>query len=1586
MTQEMVTVTKKNSKDIKNMLPPHLRNKGSKNKKFSSPLKNHVEIKDDKSSISSNNGDDNVIINNDIDNNMIGRSKSTNEVIDQQRRNRFYNEPLNESNLNKLNSLNNSSKFKFQQMKLNYLNTPSTNNNINPMMNGGSKRNSEQYIFNEDLINENVHPKNLPLNVNQFRSSFIEQNRNTSVNNNNLSNFNINNSIISTSPTKSFYSSSFPTQLTINTTPVANKRRSLSLPTSPMDMMTNNSNNRMVRMNTFGVLENFEVKPKDTMNHMMNHSVQLSRSTSRGGSDDKIQQILGDGAVNSFERSNVQLLNESIEKSGNKHGNREKIQQILIDGGNKNKNANNNNNNNGNKRDNKDSYSILPTSPLSTSNIEKLETKSGLNPSLHTNINKLATNNGYREPISPSSGISSSNGNLSFTGLNHHDLPQSILLNGNHNYGVIDRSNSNGSSILGKSNGRQGSIRERKSNDIMNINSVSQISSGSEKSIQELNGEGHSEPQLTFALPSNSTPATVHFQGNLSTKRPSSNSSSTVSEESRSQAISKNGFHVSSGIQVNTERPANIASSIVSPLQNAGPHKLNNDAAMTAADKNRNGLLSYDHNSENDIFAVVARKQQEERRKNEKNKLKISKETQVFSCYIEKLSSRKKFQKRILRFDGVYLICLSQKKKQKLPSNTTFTMVNPPCFSDNTEEGKNYLEIIKKLYTDVSPGPEFSSPLIAVEDSKSKTGNPNLKAKHYYQPKWIINIKNIISVRPLIHPDLLSLSNPQLIYKKIEQELQHYITGDLEKDTKTFIIITNDGTFYVIRAYSEREFNRWLYILTRSKEILEELVDPRLMVPDALPPPPSASPDPNQKNNTKTNNDHDHDHGSGNGNDNINDGSSISSSNVNPEINSIRRFMSREEDIPRSGSANSRTYRSNSRNSNYGRTQALSRSRSHGHTRNDSVRRSGSRSSGYLANANSELRALYTNSSASGLVLKTEYTDLIERKLPKNPLHFHCTVYDYWKGILKQLYAVDKEIFSSVVKAENSELMSILRDSGGDMEQDEMESESNSMPLPVAKPTINTVTLNSQTTTLSSSTSQKNSKLSPTKSNSSDTRSSIGSIPTNLKDKPLINAIPTEEHYAQFNSLRPRPRSGSAPPLSTIMNKYGNRELDSSLESPIPTTPTATAISTTTTPSNPNNKINTNKLSIINNVNSDGTTTIPYKHDKIETASKELKSFSTSTLLPETLDTRASIGGMVGISTNQTQTSILEDNGDINNSDNNNENTNSNNNNGNNNNNDNTNSNGHSNNNNNNNNGHNNNNNNINGNGNGNENDNEIVQRRNTITMEEKKKTYGTQGFLGHDDNLIHDEIYTIGTIEQPELKTIKLTKDNQPMKQHRNSIYSPNATESLRIPSSDPTLKEPLIKSISWDRDLIFTIHGLLRIFHRLSGIPFKEDGESEVNTPPPPIPRWYYQFCVKSIPVYVIQIQNMLIDYLQELEYHQGKFDEIEMIKDDICLHNKTVLSERYRTIQAALDTFIKLSNLWDEIINQWKLEMIQEKFDAETLLISESEVDSYLLQNVQVSDVLAIHEKIKDYVGKEMLKGCRNLLKLFGEELKN
>jgi hypothetical protein len=262
-----------------------------------------------------------------------------------------------------------------------------------------------------------------------------------------------------------------------------------------------------------------------------------------------------------------------------------------------------------------------------------------------------------------------------------------------------------------------------------------------------------------------------------------------------------------------------------------------------------------------------------------------------------------------------------------------------------------------------------------------------------------------------------------------------------------------------------------------------------------------------------------------------------------------------------------------------------------------------------------------------------------------------------------------------------------------------------------------------------------------------------------------------------------------------------------------------------------------------------------------------------------------------------------------------------------------------------------------------------------------KKKSIDS--FYEVEDNLIHNQVYTVDTIEKPELKRMTKTSDNHPMKQQRSSIYRPNTTESIRIPSYDPTLKQPLIQSIPWDIDLTFSITGLLRIFHRLSGIPFIEDGETEKNTPPTPIPRWYYQFCVKSIPIYIIQIQNMLIDYLQELEYHSCKQDEIEVIEDNIRANNKKILSERYRIIQNALDSFIKLSSLWEDIISQWKSEMIHEMFNEETLPINEKEIDSYLLQNIKVSDVLNIHSKIKDYIGKEMLLASRNLLKLFEKE---
>jgi len=50
MMAESIPLNKKNSKDLYKKLPPHLRYK-YKNDKTTSPLKNQIDVKDDKSSI-----------------------------------------------------------------------------------------------------------------------------------------------------------------------------------------------------------------------------------------------------------------------------------------------------------------------------------------------------------------------------------------------------------------------------------------------------------------------------------------------------------------------------------------------------------------------------------------------------------------------------------------------------------------------------------------------------------------------------------------------------------------------------------------------------------------------------------------------------------------------------------------------------------------------------------------------------------------------------------------------------------------------------------------------------------------------------------------------------------------------------------------------------------------------------------------------------------------------------------------------------------------------------------------------------------------------------------------------------------------------------------------------------------------------------------------------------------------------------------------------------------------------------------------------------------------------------------------------
>lgn len=319
-----------------------------------------------------------------------------------------------------------------------------------------------------------------------------------------------------------------------------------------------------------------------------------------------------------------------------------------------------------------------------------------------------------------------------------------------------------------------------------------------------------------------------------------------------------------------------------------------------------------------------------------------------------------------------------------------------------------------------------------------------------------------------------------------------------------------------------------------------------------------------------------------------------------------------------------------------------------------------------------------------------------------------------------------------------------------------------------------------------------------------------------------------------------------------------------------------------------------------------------------------------------------------------------------------------------------------------------------------------------TLMINEETKEEEEQ----ENKNIIKNQGYKIDTIEKVKPCMVNLSnKESNGNK--RASLYLTHQieSESENEVENNNLLEEPVIQSIPWDSDLVFSITGLLRIFHRLSGTPFVIDGEIPETTPPPPIPSWYYQFCVKSIPIYTIQIQNMIIDYLQELDYQQekqGEFIEKQQkqmsqkkenketshenndhdslntldsnnnsipttttttppttpkIDTDATISiieksqkNKSIIINRFNVVQYALDTFIKLSSLWEKTMNQWKSEMLSHKFSKDQVPINENEVDSFLMKNIQVNDVLNVHTKIKSYLGKEMLNECRNMLNLF------
>jgi len=1315
MMADSISLNKKNSKDLYKKLPPHLRYK-YKNNKTTSPLKNQVDVKDDKSSISSANVN-NFSKDENTNPNIINDQEKP-VIEDKNQNQKVTNDSLLNSDYKKLHSLNNT--------------------NYDLLNSGKSNTSNEHYskhenhMENDDAFNEIRNNIRAIISRTTARTtldiSFKNDNIKETTDANTLKNKYINSSENAKHITKPHKPHKPHKKV------VVGPKRTNSLPRS------------MALLNS----------SQPSNDDYLNRPATLSRITGRGGSDNKIKQILGADAVNSLERNSAQQLSDNIVKNGNM----DKIQQILIDGGIKNKNrdithstTNNNNTSLSPTKKTKNSVKIVtPTheardsddmiSPKHDYTLNDIDMKEANITLTNINLKHNNDNNNLDDNGNKNINEERNKGNK--------EAPTSILLNGN-----IERSSNKNKSV---------SILE-KNGTISSINDI-----GSPRNKNSL-GSPHLDNNLGSPHLDNSM-ASYHLDNSIGSPR-FNNSFSFGSplpyRKKRVSSLSNENFYANNSIlrSKSFNTPTDNVAPITASFQQ-GSRSFSNDESSSS--KHSSAIGHVDRDSKNDIFSFGAKKKQEEKLKKEKeNSLKVSKESLIFSGYIEKLSSRHKFQKRILRFDGVFLTCLSQKKKQKLPTNTTFTTVNPPCFAENSEEAKVYLDSIKRLYSTLSPGPEFSSPLLAIDDSKNKNanGNPNLKARHFYLPKWIINVKNIIEVRPLIHPDYHKLVNPHDIYKKVEPEYHQYISGDIEKDKKTFIIKTRERVVYVIRTYTEKECNVWLFILTRTNEILKELVYP----------PNEENPSPhNSIQNVSMNT-------SGIMNNNKN--YSPKKHSRGSEDNNIRRFMSRDNESDK-------------------RQSQIERRRSRQYHNN------------VASTKNIELLSLYTNNSPSDVhPIKTPLTDLIDRKLPKDPLHLHYIIFEHWKNILEQLNLVDNKISASVVRAENSELISIMQDSSGN---DEIAEE-------------------------------------------------------NRKNPHIW--IPSPSNIDMSNLISPREEFVRNPGIDdTMISNYNDKTLVNI---------------------NPN---------------------IPPSNTEIISQMYPLKP-SPTTELPKTPG-ESDINNTKKIEPSPASSSSL---------------------------------------------------NNI-------KNNNPISLNSVSDKIQEKDNFSGAL-----KDLTVHRQIYTVDTIEQPQPLTYVKTKKNQPIIQKRSSVYSPTIKESTNIPASDPTLQLSIIQSIPWDEDLSYTVMGLLRIFHRLSGIPFVEGGENEHNTPPVPIPHWYYEFCVKSIPVHIIQIQNILIDYLQELEYRKDKLDEEDHTQPlELRQLNKSILTERYNIIEETLGCFIKLSNIWDEIISQWQSEMIREKITEKAIPISESDLDNYLSENVEVSDVINVHSKIKEYIGKEMLVACRCILKLF------
>ncbi|KAI8809772.1 hypothetical protein BJ742DRAFT_803631 [Cladochytrium replicatum] len=167
----------------------------------------------------------------------------------------------------------------------------------------------------------------------------------------------------------------------------------------------------------------------------------------------------------------------------------------------------------------------------------------------------------------------------------------------------------------------------------------------------------------------------------------------------------------------------------------------------------------------------------------------------IFSGYLYKQNRHGRFQRRLFRFDGIILLCLSP-SRERLPEHLKLFQFDPARFR-GSPYAPQFVDALTHFYPGDPPTPALTNPLIAAPSERDmEEGSdlgPDWYTKFYYLPKWIIPTQDVESVRAVVKQPAKDPEAAQ---------------------SRTFVVRTAKRD-YVLRAPDAIEFQRWTFLISR---------------------------------------------------------------------------------------------------------------------------------------------------------------------------------------------------------------------------------------------------------------------------------------------------------------------------------------------------------------------------------------------------------------------------------------------------------------------------------------------------------------------------------------------------------------------------------------------------------------------------------------------------------------------------------------------------------------------------------------------------------------------------------------------------